>query len=111
AGLPTAARASCASVHTCLDQHPNCSQPPGGPPTADPTACFCGSLSAGACAGAPAASIAGDCAGAYFAVYGAVTDANRDAILSDFFNRGLPVGMANNLYSCDVTKSCLGVCP
>lgn len=110
AGLTGAALTNCQNLHSCLDTHPNCSQPPGGPPVTDPTACFCGTLPAAACAGAEAASIAGQCASAYFAVYGGVNNANRDQILGDFFNRTTAVGMANNLYACDVTKSCFGSC-
>jgi hypothetical protein len=111
AGLTGAALTNCNALHTCLAQHPNCSAPPNGPPVTDPTACFCGSLSAAACAGATPSTIAGDCASAYFAVYGGVSVASRDSILGDFFNRTTATGMANNLYACDVTKSCFGACP
>jgi len=110
AGLTGTAFTQCTSLHSCLDTHPNCSKPPGGPPITDPSSCFCGALTAAQCAGAASASIAGDCAASYFAVYGGVTDTNRDQIIADFFNRTLPVGMANNLYACDVTKSCFPVC-
>jgi hypothetical protein len=110
AGLTGAALTNCNALHSCLDTHPTCSTNGGATSTTDPTACFCGALSAAACAGAPSASIAGQCAAAYFAVYGGVSDPNRDSILGDFFNRTLPVGMANNLYACDVTKTCFPVC-
>ena len=76
----------------------------------DPTACFCGALDPASCTTAEADTIKGDCAAAYFTVYGGVTDANRDAILGDFFNRTLAIGMANNLYSCDVAAGCQSKC-
>jgi hypothetical protein len=108
AGLTGAAITSCNNLHTCLDQHPNCSNPANvAPPNNDPTACFCGALNGASCSGTPASTIAGPCAGAYFAAYGGVTNANRDAILTDFFNKGTAVGIANNLYSCDVSNGCL----
>jgi hypothetical protein len=110
AGLTGAALTNCNNLHLCLAQHPNCSAPPSGPPITDPTACFCGTLSAEDCAGAQAADVHGDCAASYFAVYGAVTNANRAQVLSDFFNRATAVGMANNLYACDVGKTCFAQC-
>ena len=110
--LSGAAQTNCIALRTCLDQHPNCSNPTNmSPPNTDPTACFCGSLSAAACQGAASATIMGPCASAYFAVYGGVTDPNRDAILGDFFSKTTATGMANNVYACDVTKSCLSICP
>jgi hypothetical protein len=109
-GLTGAAIVSCNNLHTCLDQHPNCSNPANvAPPNDDPTACFCGALSAAACSNAPPSTIAGPCAAAYYAVYGG---ANRDAVLADFFNKATAVGMANDLYSCDVSNGCLSLtCP
>jgi hypothetical protein len=113
AGLSTTDKQTqCTTLLHCLQTHPNCSISAAvAVANSDPTACFCGTLSAGACAGAPSANIAGACAAAYFAVYGGVSDANRDNILGDFFNRTLPVGMANNLYACDVLNSCQSKCP
>jgi hypothetical protein len=109
AGLTAAAQTSCNNLHTCLDQNPNCSNPANvAPPSTDPTACFCGALDAATCAGTAAASINGPCAASYFAVYGGVSTANRDSILGDFFNKATATGMADNLYSCDVTKMCIG---
>jgi hypothetical protein len=101
---------ACNSLHLCLAQHPNCSAAGGAAASTDPTACFCGALSAGACAGAGSATLAGDCATQYMAVYGGTSDANRDKVIADFFNRSKSVGMANNLYSCDFTKSCFAQC-
>jgi hypothetical protein len=112
AALPAADAATCVTVLHCLQTHPNCSI--GGDFTSlssDPTACFCGALNAAACAGAPSASIAGQCASVYFAAYGGVTDANRTKILNEFFNKLKPIGMANNLYSCDVASDCQSLCP
>jgi hypothetical protein len=41
-----------------------------------------------------------------------VTNANRDAVLGDFFSKATATGVANNLYACDITKGCLPlVCP
>jgi hypothetical protein len=111
-GLTGAAQTNCISLRTCLDHNPNCSNPANvSPPSTDPTACFCGALDAASCAGAAAATIAGPCASAYFAVYGGVTNANRDSVLGDFFAKATATGMANNVYACDVTKSCLPICP
>jgi hypothetical protein len=76
----------------------------------DPTACFCGPLDQYACESAEANTIVGDCAPEYFAIYGGVTDANRDAILGDFYSRTTAVGVANNLYACDVNAGCLSQC-
>jgi hypothetical protein len=102
----------CKALLNCLQTHPTCSATPDNPNVSnDPTACFCGTLSASSCAGATPANIAGTCASAYFAVYGGATTANRDSILSDFFARNLPVGMANNLYACDVNSNCQSQCP
>jgi hypothetical protein len=112
AGLAAADIPKCMTLLNCLQTHPNCSI--GGDHTAlsdDPTDCFCGALTITNCNGAPAASIAGQCASAYFALYGGVTDANRALILGDFFNRMKPIGMANNLYACDVDNSCQSQCP
>jgi hypothetical protein len=111
-GLTGAAQTNCINLRTCLDHNPNCSNPGNvAPPSTDPTACFCGALDAASCAGAAAATIAGPCASAYFAVYGGVTNANRDSVLGDFFAKATATGMANNVYACDVTKSCLPICP
>ena len=114
AGLTGAAQTNCNSLKLCLEQHPNCSNPANvAPASTDPTACFCGALDAASCAGAAAATITGPCAASYFAVYGGVTNAARDSVLGDFFAKATATGMANNLYACDVTKSCLapGICP
>ncbi len=113
AGLTGAAQTSCNALKLCLEQHPNCSNPADiSPPSNDPTACFCGALDAASCSGTAASAIPGPCAAAYFAVYGGVTNANRDAVLGDFFNKATATGMANNLYACDITKGCLSpVCP
>jgi hypothetical protein len=119
AGLAAAAQASCNSLKLCLEQHPYCSNPMNVPPAStDPTACFCGPLDAATCAGTAPGSIPGVCADAYYAVYGVTeataTTANRDAVLGDFFNKSTSTGMANNLYSCDVSKGCFdppALCP
>jgi hypothetical protein len=102
--------AQCNTLHLCLAQHPNCSNPPGGPPVTNPLKCFCGNRDLATCTGTDQAMIDGDCSSAYFTIYGGRTNANRDAILGDMFNRTLPIGMANNLYTCDVNKSCFPVC-
>jgi hypothetical protein len=106
-------KAQCKSLLNCLQTHPTCS---GTPAIDDPTACLCGALDAGSCAAAAAPTIAGVCADAYFALYGATdaasrTAAQRDALLGDFFNGELPVGLANNLYACDVDANCQSKCP
>jgi hypothetical protein len=109
-GLTGTALTNCNALHLCLDQNPNCSNPANvAPPSTDPTACFCGSLDAATCAGTAAASIAGPCAASYFMLYGGVSNASRDSILGDFFNKATATGMANNLYACDVTKMCIDV--
>ncbi len=116
AALSTAdATSKCMTLVACLQTHPNCSISPIDSVhmavNNDPTACFCGPLDPGACAGASAANIAGDCASTYFAIYGGVSNANRDAILGDFFAKATPTGMANNVYECDVNASCQSQCP
>jgi hypothetical protein len=116
AALSTAdAVSKCMTLVACLQTHPNCSISPIDTVhmtvNNDPTACFCGPLDPGSCAGAPSASIAGDCASTYFAIYGGVSNANRDAILGDFFAKATPTGMANNVYACDVNASCQSQCP
>jgi hypothetical protein len=112
-GLSTTdAQTSCKTLLNCLQTHPTCSM--GGNSTgvtSDPTGCFCGALDAQTCVGTPAASITGPCAATYFAVYGGVSNANRDAVLGDFFNKSTPVGMANDLYGCDVNANCQSMCP
>jgi len=76
-----------------------------------------GVLDPASCAGATPSSINGPCADAYYAVYGATKatapPANRDAVAGDFFAKATATGMANNLYSCDVTKACFSsfTCP
>jgi hypothetical protein len=116
AGLAMAAQSSCTALKLCLEQHPNCSNPMNvPPPSTDPTSCFCGALDPATCAGTAPGSIPGVCADAYYAVYGAsratATTANRDAVLGDFFNKATATGMANNLYSCDVSKGCFDAPP
>jgi hypothetical protein len=119
AGLPAAAQTSCQNLESCLYQHPYCSNPANVPPGSnDPTACFCGALDAASCAGAASTAINGPCADAYYAVYGKTkatsTNAERDAVLGDFFAKATATGMANNLYACAFNKNCIGsgfICP
>ncbi len=89
--------------------HPKCA---GGTPTIDdPTAYFCGALDLGTCSGTRAANIAGVCAGAYLTAAGGVTNAARDTVLGSFFDKATAVGMANNIYACDVDNDCSSKCP
>ncbi len=111
-GLPASQSANCTTLLTCLQTHPNCSNPANVfPPSTDPTACFCGALDAASCSGAQANTITGPCASAYFALYGGVSNANRDAVLGDFFAKATATGMANNMYACDVSNDCQSKCP
>jgi hypothetical protein len=41
---------------------------------------------------------------------GGVTDATRDDVLRDFYSRTTAVGVANNLYNCNVSASCQDQC-
>ncbi len=116
AGLTGTAQTNCNALKLCLEQHPLCSNPANvSPASTDPTACFCGALDAASCAGATSTTIAGPCAGSYYAVYGKTTatstNADRDSVLGDFFAKATATGMANNLYACDINKSCINVSP
>jgi hypothetical protein len=70
----------------------------------DPTPCLCGNLSQNACATTPAASLPGVCAPKYIAA------AAGGDVFGLFFSTDSPIGVSNNLYSCDVdacTAQCL----
>jgi hypothetical protein len=62
----------------------------------DPTPCLCGALAPAACATTPVASLPGVCAAKY------VTAAAGGDVFGLFFSTDSPIGVANNLYSCDV---------
>jgi cysteine-rich repeat protein len=69
----------------------------------DPTPCLCGALSAATCATTPAASLPGVCAPKY------ITAAAGGDVFGLFFSTDSPIGVANNLYTCDVDAPC--TCP
>jgi hypothetical protein len=110
----TQAQTDCNNLKNCMETHPNCSNPMNvSPPNADPTGCFCGALDSGTCSASLPSAIVGPCADAYFKIYGSTqpghtdaTAAMRDAIFGDFFAKATAVGMANDLYACDVQKGC-----
>jgi hypothetical protein len=62
----------------------------------DPTPCLCGALSAAACATTPVANLTGVCAPKY------VTAAAGGDVFGLFFSTDSPIGVSNNLYTCDV---------
>ncbi|HVZ71347.1 MAG TPA: hypothetical protein VHJ20_03145 [Polyangia bacterium] len=70
----------------------------------DPTPCLCGNLSTGACATTPPANLPGVCASKY------VTAAAGGDVFGLFFSTDSPIGISNNLYSCDVDACASGVC-
>jgi hypothetical protein len=69
----------------------------------DPTPCLCGTLAPAACATTPVASLPGVCAPKY------VTAAAGGDVFGLFFSTDSPIGVSNNLYSCDVDSPC--TCP
>jgi hypothetical protein len=69
----------------------------------DPTPCLCGTLSAATCATTSPASLPGLCAPAY------ITAAAGGDVFGLFFSTDSPIGISNNLYTCDVDAPC--TCP
>jgi hypothetical protein len=69
----------------------------------DPTPCLCGTLSAATCATTSPASLPGVCASKYIAA------ANGGDVFGLFFSTDSPIGISNNLYTCDVDAPC--TCP
>ena len=69
----------------------------------DPTACLCGTLDVNTCATTSPASLPGVCVAQYVAA------ADGGNIFGLFFGTDAPVGVANNLFTCDVDNSC--TCP
>jgi hypothetical protein len=66
----------------------------------DPTACLCGALSAPACATTPPTQLHGACTSQYLAAAG------PDDIYGIFFSTDSPVGVANDLFTCDIDAPC-----
>jgi hypothetical protein len=71
----------------------------------DPTACLCGSLTPTVCGGMAPATLPGICRDVYLAAAGS------NDIFSVFFSTDSPVGVANNLLTCDVDVPCPCVDP
>jgi hypothetical protein len=63
----------------------------------DPHPCLCGSVSLASCLGAT--TFTGVCAAQYAAA------ANGGSVLNNYGNNALPIGIANNLMTCDVDST------
>lgn len=95
-GFAPAERARCKALLACL-KIKNCAK------GEDPTPCLCGPMDPQTCASKPVRSLPGVCRDEYIA---AVAGAD---IYTLFFSTDSPVGVANNLFACDVTTPC--TCP
>jgi hypothetical protein len=95
-GFMGAERTSCEALIQCLRTN-HCGA------GSDPTPCLCGDLPATTCVNTPLASLTGACVSQY------VTAAAGGDVFGLFFSIESPVGVANNLYTCDV-DACPGVC-
>jgi hypothetical protein len=96
-GFTGVAQANCLAVRACI-QRTHCGV------ADDPTACLCGPLDPGMCVtqGAPATA---PCA----AEYAAAAVGFPGNYFTQFFDESTPIGIANNLFGCDVDAPC--VCP
>jgi cysteine-rich repeat protein len=86
-------KTNCTALLSCMRTN-NCGA------GSDPTPCLCGNLSATTCATTAAASLPGVCKNAYIAA------ANGGDVFGLFFSTDSPIGVANNLYTCDKDAPC-----
>ena len=64
----------------------------------DPTACLCGTIATSVCGQSDPTSLPGVCRPQYIAANGGT----GTGLFGAFFSTGSPVGIANNLLTCDV---------
>ncbi|HVX96289.1 MAG TPA: hypothetical protein VHK47_15355 [Polyangia bacterium] len=95
-GFAPAERARCKALLACLKAK-RCAK------GEDPTPCLCGPMDPQTCASKPVRSLPGACRDEYVA---AIAGAD---IYTLFFSTDSPVGVANNLFACDVATPC--TCP
>jgi hypothetical protein len=95
-GFAPTERARCKALLACLKAK-KCAN------GEDPTPCLCGPMDPQTCASKPVRSLPGACRDEYIA---AVAGAD---IYTLFFSTDSPVGVANNLFACDVATPC--TCP
>jgi hypothetical protein len=96
AGFAAADRDACTTILSCL-RTTHCANGD------DPIPCLCGPFDAATCASKPVGTLPGACRAQYIAA------ANGGDLLRLFFSADSPIGVANNLYTCDVDARC--VCP
>jgi hypothetical protein len=95
-GFPSGERARCKALLACLKAK-KCAN------GEDPTPCLCGSLDPQTCGSKPVHSLPGACRDEYIAAVGGAD------LYTLFFSTDSPVGVANNLFACDVSTPC--TCP
>jgi cysteine-rich repeat protein len=92
-GFSGADKTNCEALLGCMRTN-NCGA------GSDPTPCLCGNLSATTCATTAVASLPGVCKPQYVAA------ANGGDVFGLFFSTDSPIGVANNLYTCDKDAPC-----
>lgn len=92
-GFPPAENARCKALLACLKAK-KCAN------GEDPTPCLCGTMDPPTCASKPVRSLPGACRDEYIA---AIAGADLYTL---FFSTDSPVGVANNLFACDVSTPC-----
>jgi hypothetical protein len=93
-----AKKAACQALITCIRTGNGSGKNCGNGD--DPTPCLCGTLTAAQCSQANPTTLPGVCRDAYLAAIG------TGNIFQDFFATSSPVGIANNLFTCDVDVPC-----
>jgi hypothetical protein len=96
AGFAAADSAACNIILSCL-RSSHCANGD------DPIPCLCGGLDPTTCASKSVATLPGVCGPQYVAA------ANGGDVLTLFFSADSPIGVANNLYTCDIDAHC--ACP
>jgi hypothetical protein len=95
-GFSASDQAKCNAVLSCI-RSSHCGKGD------DATPCLCGTLTISACAAQPVTALPGPCRDLYIAA------ANGGNVYTLFFSTDSPMGIANNLYTCDVDAHC--ACP